>query len=104
MKKSKMMSFNSTLVRLEDSNKDRHFSFFTCFNSTLVRLEVYLAYKRFFACVCFNSTLVRLEVNKVTYEPMEVEKFQFHTGSIRRREREILSDMNTAVSIPHWFD
>ncbi len=57
-----------------------------CFNSTLVRLKAYSRQKPAGAAlVGFNSTLVRLKDAELPTATKEIEKFQFHTGSIKSK-------------------
>ena len=95
--------FNSTLVRLKVGNLNSTISACSRFNSTLVRLKVPSASFKFSRSWSFNSTLVRLKDENVTAVP-DTEKFQFHTGSIKRRGKLRNNTRDSAVSIPHWFD
>ena len=78
-------SFNSTLVRLEESRR-----ICACpnvgigFNSTLVRLEALGEIYDHIADACFNSTLVRLEgVPPVAARPMDA---RFNSTLVRLEE------------------
>ena len=120
-------SFNSKLVRLKgrvaggDLGQGDWFQFQTgsiksqlelfedytdelSFNSKLVRLKgshrcVPRSYEE-----SFNSKLVRLKVKAGCAVPCPERKFQFQTGSIKRRISARILAKSTSVSIPNWFD
>ena len=82
---SSPLCFNSTMVRLEVLCLASIVPSVVCFNFTMVRLE---DSARFLLCsfiFCFNSTMVRLEVRLALHDKSWA-KFQFHNGSIRRRQ------------------
>ena len=121
-----IISFNSTLVRLQPVSL--HFSviLIQSFNSTLVRLQRADPTEDCSGIHCFNSTLVRLQLRTQLILYLRALPFQFHTGSItafRQQERiqqvfpfqfhtgSITASIQfdhissyTLVSIPHWFD
>ena len=76
-----VVSFNSSLVRLEVFFPNAEKSGKSSFNSSLVRLEVEVTENDLVEFICFNSSLVRLEDN-------------------RKNE----SCQRSRVSIPHWCD
>ena len=51
----------------------------------------------------FNSTMVRLKVPVELLARVE-RKFQFHYGTIKRRQRIGSSYFGKRISIPLWYD
>ena len=78
--------FNSILVRLKGVRESFATLLHTGFNSILVRLKGYEIIAQWKVDPSFNSILVRLKVDdnvRMILPPSE--KFQFHTGSIKRQ-------------------
>ena len=77
-----MIGFNSTIVRLKESQADEH-------RPDRQR---------------FNSTMVRLKGGVPDDEIWGIHVFQFHNGSIKRLYARPDGRDDATVSIPQWFD
>ena len=78
--------FNSTMVRLKVPCRCWIMWLVVYFNSTMVRLKVCCSLLRSFALSYFNSTMVRLKVNGCKSGDTIYIRFQFHYGTIKRKE------------------
>ena len=76
------MSFNSTMVRLKDSDLKRIERSIKGFNSTMVRLKVLRFQVFLLVFLRFNSTMVRLKAQLKTQRHRR-NLFQFHYGTIK---------------------
>ena len=77
------LSFNSSMVRLEEYSESRYEQSLDSFNSSMVRLEAGNHSLYLDVVSSFNSSMVRLEVPGKHLDPART-VFQFQYGSIRR--------------------
>ena len=71
-----------------------------CFNSIVVRLKARIADMRHRFGLGFNSIVVRLKDAGRGWHGWHAGQFQFHSGSIKSRQRERKTSINVDVSIP----
>ena len=100
-----LFGFNSKLVRLKvTSSIMGPLRICSCFNSKLVRLKVRRQLWVFLIRLSFNSKLVRLKEQLGSSHSTAKTLFQFQTGSIKRIDQLIQTNITAYVSIPNWFD
>ena len=99
-----LSDFNSTMVRLEDTNLIEVIFALSYFNSTMVRLEVCKGGVLLHSQRNFNSTMVRLEAVFGCGTAASGLTFQFHYGSIGSIRPGIKYFWIFYISIPLWFD
>ena len=97
--------FDSILVRLKGRDFDSHRASGVGFDSILVRLKVQnCRYSLAVLYTRFDSILVRLKAESGDFCSQSQTEFRFHTGSIKSLKCARCSVLDTAVSIPYWFD
>ena len=96
--------FNSTMVRLGEYAVRSLYASALYFNSTMVRLGALGCFLLLNSIIHFNSTMVRLGARKQIEYIAKWIKFQFHYGSIGRRNERLLWLLFFLISIPLWFD
>ena len=99
-----LSSFNSTLVRFNANEDGQTLTHYPCFNSTLVRFNGRSCFARRHSIRGFNSTLVRFNGANIVTSWIKDGLFQFHPGSIQRRDKLASPHCFFNVSIPPWFD